>query len=211
MVLLLSGCAGGPIVLNRAQLPVPEIEPLPSFPEPSHTPAGAGASPLGVPWNEPPALVERSPNKRLLPVDPTDPAPGLWAADAVQGSTKKYPTIADVEVPLPESDDSNLEGRECADKIERLLKSEGQMPALMNLSLKDRRCVAAQLFEFCWQEELKGAKTPQRRGRMEGGVDEIRHYVAYSCMHMLREKPRTEKIKDEVTRAWALTGGLRKK
>lgn len=134
LLLALAGCAGGPAVLNQAQAVPVQPAPLSPFPQPRHTPAGAGASPLGMPWQAP-AQVERSPNKRVLPVDPTDPAPGLWAADEVKGSTTKYPSVADVELPLPASDDSNLEGPSCAYKINRLLRSEGQMKQLMELSL----------------------------------------------------------------------------
>ena len=87
VVLWLLGCAGGPRALNQAQAVPVQPVPAPAFPRPGHTPMGAGASPLGMPWQSPTPRVERSPNKRVLPMDPTDPAPGLWAADEVTAST----------------------------------------------------------------------------------------------------------------------------
>jgi hypothetical protein len=66
--------------------------------------------------------VERSPNKRVLPVDPTDPAPGLWAADEVRGSAETPPQLAEVELPVPDSDISGLETRFCAFDMQRLFR-----------------------------------------------------------------------------------------
>jgi hypothetical protein len=60
---VLTGCAGGPTMLHQAQAVPMRPEPIPSFPQPRHTPAGAGASPLGMPWQGPESRVERSPNK----------------------------------------------------------------------------------------------------------------------------------------------------
>jgi hypothetical protein len=201
LLLVLAGCAGGPAVLNQAQAVSVQPAPLSPFPQPRHTPAGAGASPLGMPWQAP-AQVERSPNKRVLPVDPTDPAPGLWEADEVKGSTTKYPSVADVELPLPASDDSNLEGPSCAYKINRLLKSEGQMKQLMELSFDDRRCVIAQLNAYCWDKALATATSPERRARIEGAMDEIRNFLAYACRNTRPGKRSPEKIRNAVTSVW---------
>ncbi len=198
----LVGCAGGPTVLNQAQAVPVQPAPIPAFPLPRHAPAGAGASPLGIPWQAPAPQVERSPNKRVLPVDPTDPAPGLWAADEVTASTTKYPAVADVELPLPASDDSNLEAASCAYTINRLLKSEGQMRQLMELPFDDRRCVIAQLNAYCWNKELTEVKSPERRGRIEGSMSEIRNFLAHACRNTRQGKRSTERIRNAVTSVW---------
>jgi hypothetical protein len=164
-----------------------------------------------MPSQAPESPVERSPNKRVLPVDPTDPAPGLWAADEVRGSTTKYPSVADVELPLPTSDDSNLETPFCAYKVSRLLKSEGQMMQLMELRFDDRRCVVAQLYEYCWGKELAKAKSPERRGRLEGAVDEIRQFLAHACRNTRSDKRSVEKIRNAVQRVWDIADKEKKR
>ncbi|ATB35609.1 hypothetical protein CYFUS_001023 [Cystobacter fuscus] len=212
LVLALAGCAGSPTVLNQAQaVPVVLPAPPPSFPQPRYTPAGAGASPLGMPLQAPESQVERSPNKRVLPVDPTDPAPGLWAADEVRNSTTKYPTVADVELPLPASDDSNLEAPFCAHNINQLLKSEGQMRPLMELSFDDRRCVIARLYTYCWNKALTTATSTPRRGRIEGAMDEIQNFLAYACRNTRPGKRSPEKIWNAVTSVWDIANKGKKR
>lgn len=205
IVVWLTGCADGPTLLSQAgALPALAPKPPPSFPAPSYTPAGAGASPLGQPWRMPEAQVERSPNKRVLPVDPTDPSPGLWAADEVRGSAGTPPQLAEVELPVPDSDISGLETRYCALDMQSLLKREGQLAQMMALRPDDRRCVAAQLYEYCWKSELSTAKSSARRERLDAANEQIRSFVAYSCRNT-RGKPSTDKILNAVKRAWELT------
>ena len=211
VVLLLSGCAEGPTVLRQAQaVPGGAHAPPPSFSTPGYTPAGAGASPLGTPWQPPESRVERSPNKRVLPVDPTDPAPGLWAADAVKGSTPEYPKIADIEVPLADPETNGIESLTCAYKMNRLLKSEGQMSALRALRFDDQRCVVAKLFQYCWDKELAKAVPSPRRDKLEAGLAEVRNFLAYACRNTREGKQNVEKVVNAVTRAWELTERKRK-
>lgn len=208
---VLTGCAGGPTMLHQAQA-VPMLpEPIPPFPQPRHTPAGAGASPLGMPWQAPESRVERSPNKRVLPVDPTDPAPGLWAADEVRGSARKYYSIADIELPLPDSDVNGLETQECAYQVKRLLKSEGQMARLMELRFVDRQCVIAQLHEYCWGKGLAKARSSERRSRFEAAVAEVHNFVLYACRDTRDGNRSTEKIRSAVTSVWDIAERTKKR
>jgi hypothetical protein len=211
LLLVLAGCAGGPAVLNQAQAVPVRPEPLPAFPQPLHTPVGAGASPPGIPWQAPESRVERSPNKRVLPVDPTDPAPGLWAADEVRGSATKYYSVADIELPLPDSDVNALETQECAYRVGRLLKSEGQMGRLMELRFVDRQCVVAQLHEYCWGKGLEKATSPERRRRFEAAVAEIHNFVLYACRDTREGKRSTEKIRSAVTSVWDIAERTKKR
>lgn len=187
-------------------MPIFVPEPPPSFPMPGFTPAGAGASPIGQPWQAPETQVQRSPNKRVLPVDPTDPAPGLWAADEVGMSAVTPPRIAEVELPVPDSDVNGLETQFCAFDMQRLLKREGQVAQMMALRPDDRRCVAALLYEYCWKSELADAKSAERRERLNAALGQIRNFVAHACRNT-RGKPSTDNILTAVKRAWELTKG----
>lgn len=210
LVLALAGCAGGPTALSQAQAVPVRPAPMPTVPHPRYAPAGAGASPLGMPWQAPASQVERSPNKQVLPIDPTDPAPGLWAADEVSASTTKYPTIADIEVPVADPETNGVESLTCAYKINKLLKSEGQMRLLRALRLDDQRCVVAKLFHYCLNKELATAAPSPRRDMLEVGLAQTRNFLAYSCRNTREGKQSVERIITAVTRVWEISERKRK-
>ncbi|HEX8537012.1 MAG TPA: hypothetical protein VF664_06075, partial [Cystobacter sp.] len=112
----------------------------------------------------------------------------------------KYPSVADVELPLPTADETNVETLFCAHKVNKLLMSEGQMRQLMELRFDDRRCVVAQLYAFCWGKELSRVKSDARRGRLEGARDEISLFLAHACRSTRSGKSSTEKIRNAVQR-----------
>lgn len=154
IALLLTGCATsgtGPAGFHQAAaLPTAAPAPVPQFPRPGYTPAGAGASPLGQPWQPPEAQVARSPNRRILP--PT-PEPGLWAADDVeavrQRSFNEMPAmISGVRLPSPKGE-STVFTRRCAASMNAALAGIRLHETMARLHPDIRACVAARLFEYC--------------------------------------------------------------
>ncbi|OJH33924.1 hypothetical protein BON30_46210 [Cystobacter ferrugineus] len=206
IALLLSGCAstnGGGRQLRQAApaySPQPTRAPGPAQIGNTYRPAGTTLYGVGeaAPRVE---EVPRSPNRRVLP--PTG-EPGLWAADEARASATKYPTVADIELPLPTADESNLGTLFCAHKIHKLLTSEGQMRQLMDLRYDDRRCVVAQLYAFCWDKEIARARSDGWRGKLESARDEISLFLAHACRNTRSGKNSTETIRNAVQRVWDL-------
>lgn len=152
--LLLAGCAhtttGSSRFHQATALPNPAPVFAPRVPRPSHLPAGAGASPLGQPWQQPGVQVERSPNRRILP--PT-PEPGLWASDAVEASRPtKYndmpAMLSGVRLPAPKGESTDAT-RRCAATMNNALWGARLHEAMARLDSNVRTCIAARLFEYC--------------------------------------------------------------
>jgi hypothetical protein len=182
------------------------IRPTPTFPAPGYTPLGAaGASHgmLAAPEPEPPP---RSPNRRVLPVSSE---PGLWAADEPTASTREPPRISGVEILVPTTDAGEFEARFCADKMERFLKSEGQVSALMRLRPDDRQCVVARLEAYCWESDLSKSESARRRETLEAALQQVRRFVQYACRNTRLPKPNVDSVFGAVTRAWEITAAQR--
>lgn len=147
---LLTGCVTSKQgqYYQTAAVPTPLPATVPQFPRPSHTPAGAGASAIGQPWQSPGP--PRSPNRRILP---PSPEPGLWAADEKEDVTRAGQddipaAIAGVKLPSPRKG-STADTRRCAISMGKALAEANLYWAMNKLHPGARECVAARLFEYC--------------------------------------------------------------
>ena len=151
LTLLLTGCTttgGSGQFRQAAAAPRPAPVAVPQFQQPPHTPRGAGASPLGQPWQAPGP--PRSPNRRILP---PSPEPGLWAADEVTAVTRRNQNdipamLAGVRLPSP-TGESTEATRKCADSMNHALRNLRLHIAMAQLPPDVRTCIAARLFEYC--------------------------------------------------------------
>lgn len=164
MVLFLVSCAAPS---GREYHDGPVVERTPVFVSPGHTPAGAGL-PEYMPVYETPTI-ERGRDRRVLP--PTR-EPGIWMSDgdpkAVIGWDDNPVRLLGVEVPFPAErvgriGDKDEPGRSCA---WFMTKAAGFPPIpLAGLSEKEHKCLAARLYQHCFESDLADFEDHQKRFR----------------------------------------------
>jgi hypothetical protein len=153
----------------------PAVRPVhsaPTFAQPRHTPAGAGASHggLAAPGTSS-AGVPRAEGRIL----PTSDEPGLWAAEPPKASASYWETIAGVPLPLPETANSKEAERPtylCGMTMNDTIKQVGVLDRIRALTEKNQRCLAARLYLHC----AKGLVTVVEVLAEGNGDFKVRHY-----------------------------------
>ena len=152
----------------QAVRPAPVARPLieqqpPSYPVPTYTPNGAGASRDTLVSPQPAA--PRSPNKRLLP--PTKEA-GLWAADgapvAVHGTR-----LFGVDIPRMMDDEGRTVAGDtdwCARGLAKAADATGWRGRVEGHAYEARGCMAALAYFRCAADHFKWLSTPATPGNM---------------------------------------------
>jgi hypothetical protein len=113
---------------------------------------------------EQPEEVPRSPYTRELPATPE---PGLWAPEAPRGSTG-VPDARLLGVALPFIQDGERTERTttlaCAERWRAAIQRAELEDKLAAMREKQRRCMAAMMFHYCWSAMDARADSRRRRG-----------------------------------------------
>lgn len=147
LLVLLCGCASSPTTYRQG---APGFAPV--APAPAYAPPGAGAPMVGQPGQQGAPEVPRSPHKRVLPATKE---PGLWASDSSAASNlPAVPRIVGVDLPFPPGatkDEEKYIARTCGQEMSRVVQGLRTLNKwdVTGLSLEERRCIAARLYEHC--------------------------------------------------------------
>lgn len=191
-------------VAAQAVRPAPASVPLiqqrpPSYPGQTYTPAGTGARPEDL--VAPPGRVEMPRSKGpILPAEP-DGAPGLWSAGPRPESDAPV-TIAGVVLPSP-SGQSTAETRRCARTMNIAIGLARTIDAVQALPEDVRRCLAANLFQYCATRRLRPLSSdpqPEDKAREAAFATAVR-FAETACVDRKLARA-ADTLYDRIVREW---------
>jgi hypothetical protein len=152
-----------------------------------------------------PALAPRSPYTRVLP--PTK-EPGLWAAEAPQASSSVIPDARLLGVALPFiQDGERVETATtliCAEKWRRALAASDVAEKVSAMRERQRRCMVAMMFRWCWGQLDALADSQRRHGVVNLTERRIGQRFKQTAERFVAEDCTEAPLTDQQQRWWAI-------